>query len=150
MKDLVTIEANAYWACLGHKNSMSKKYQVDLGELSDEAIEELRELEDPSAEGFSIKNKDDERGFFLTCQSNFPIGISKKNQEEGLGAETIPGMKGSLLGNGSRVRVEVGRYFTEYKKQRYNKPMIKRIVVLDYKAPPSKDDPFYDGVDRED
>lgn len=146
-QETVIIEAIAFWACLDYKNPISKKYGIDLCNLSDEDIEKMSSLENSKHEPLRIENKDDERGFHYTVRAIYPIGISKKGIEEGKTAADIPGMKGSKLGNGSLVRVELFLYTTEFGKKKYNKLGIRRLVVLDYIAPPEKDDPFYEGVE---
>ena len=61
------IEADLMWAFLDTPNTMSGKYQVDLCNLSKNAIKALEEI------GVNVRNKDD-KGFFVTAKSkNFPI-----------------------------------------------------------------------------
>ena len=61
------IEADLMWAFLDTPNAMSGKYQVDLCNLSKNAIKALEEL------GVNVRNKD-EKGFFVTAKSkNYPI-----------------------------------------------------------------------------
>lgn len=61
------IEADIMWAFLDTPNTMSGKYQVDLCNLSKNAIKALEEV------GVNVRNKDD-KGFFVTAKSkNYPI-----------------------------------------------------------------------------
>ena len=61
------IEADLMWAFLDTPNAMSGKYQVDLCNLSNNAIKALEEI------GVNVRNKDD-KGFFVTAKSkNYPI-----------------------------------------------------------------------------
>lgn len=61
------IEADIMWAFLDTPNTMSGKYQVDLCNLSKNAIKALEEI------GVNVRNKDD-KGFFVTAKSkNYPI-----------------------------------------------------------------------------
>jgi hypothetical protein len=61
------IEADLMWAFLDTPNTMSGKYQVDLCNLSKNAIKALEEV------GVNVRNKD-EKGFFVTAKSkNYPI-----------------------------------------------------------------------------
>ena len=61
------IEADLMWAFLDTPNTMSGKYQVDLCNLSKNAIKALEEI------GVNVRNKDD-KGFFVTAKSkNYPI-----------------------------------------------------------------------------
>jgi hypothetical protein len=61
------IEADIMWAFLDTPNNMSGKYQVDLCNLSKNAIKALEGI------GVNVRNKDD-KGFFVTAKSkNYPI-----------------------------------------------------------------------------
>lgn len=61
------IEADIMWAFLDTPNTMSGKYQVDLCNLSKNAIKALEEV------GVNVRNKDD-KGFFVTAKSkNYAI-----------------------------------------------------------------------------
>ena len=61
------IEADIMWAFLDTPNQMSGKYQVDLCNLSKNAIKALEEA------GVNVRNKDD-KGFFVTAKSkNYTI-----------------------------------------------------------------------------
>ena len=61
------IEADIMWAFLDTPNNLSGKYQVDLCNLSKNAIKALEGL------GVNVRNKDD-KGFFVTAKSkNYPI-----------------------------------------------------------------------------
>jgi len=61
------IEADIMWAFLDTPNQMSGKYQVDLCNLSKNAIKALEEV------GVNVRNKDD-KGFFVTAKSkNYAI-----------------------------------------------------------------------------
>lgn len=80
------IEADLMWAFLDTPNAMSGKYQVDLCNLSNNAIKALEEL------GVNVRNKDD-KGFFITAKSkNYPISAIDEK-----GAPVF-----AKVGNGSR------------------------------------------------
>lgn len=80
------IEADLMWAFLDTPNAMSGKYQVDLCNLSNNAIKALEEL------GVNVRNKDD-KGFFITAKSkNYPISAIDEK-----GAPIF-----AKVGNGSR------------------------------------------------
>jgi hypothetical protein len=67
------IEADIMWAFLDTPNQMSGKYQVDLCNLSKNAIKALEEA------GVSVRNKED-KGFFITAKSkNYPIKAEDTN-----------------------------------------------------------------------
>ena len=80
------IEADLMWAFLDTPNAMSGKYQIDLCNLSNNAIKALEEL------GVNVRNKDD-KGFFITAKSkNYPISAIDEK-----GAPVF-----AKVGNGSR------------------------------------------------
>jgi hypothetical protein len=62
----VKVKADIMWAYLKERNEMSGKFQVDLCNLSPQAVGALEDL------GISVKYKDD-RGNYVTCASQRPI-----------------------------------------------------------------------------
>jgi hypothetical protein len=128
MQGVLPIKAVTYWACLSHKNEMSDKYQVDLCLLSDAAVAKLSES------GIPVKNKDDDRGNFITCKSANPIRSYFED-----GSQIV---EGTLIGNGSRVVASVGSYDWEFKGKKGTSPSLKRLVVTDLVE-------FGDGVEDE-
>jgi hypothetical protein len=86
-----------YWANLYTRNKLSNKFQVDLANLSDDQIKSIEDA------GVSVRSKDDERGFFVTCKSsNYEIKPLNKNGDV-IGPDT-------LVGNGSRADIMVKPY----------------------------------------
>ena len=66
----VPIKADLFWASLNEKNKYSEKYQVDLCNLSKDAIKTLMDM------GINVKNdaKKPDQGFFVTAKSKlYPI-----------------------------------------------------------------------------
>lgn len=66
----IPVQADLYWAFLNEVNQMSGKYQVDLCNLSAEAVKTLEKA------GIEVKNdeKKPQQGFYITAKSkNFPI-----------------------------------------------------------------------------
>ena len=64
------IQADIFWASLTEPNKLSGKYQVDLSNLSKEAVRELESM------GVTVKNdaKRPDQGFFVTAKSKlYPI-----------------------------------------------------------------------------
>ena len=64
------IEAERMWAFLDKPNEMSGQYQVDLCNLSKNAVKALEDI------GVSVRKREDkpEKGFFITAKSsNYPI-----------------------------------------------------------------------------
>jgi hypothetical protein len=107
-----------YWPSLYEINPTSKKYQVDLVNLNAKQIEKLEGL------GIEVKSKDDERGFFVTCKSNYEIVPYDTN-----GDALARSIK---VGNGSRGDVLVKPY--AWKGPTGNKGVslgVTKLVVTD-------------------
>ena len=91
-KPVTLKDVTLFWAHLNTKNDMSGKYQVDICQLSDSQVQGLENL------GMSIRNKDDDRGYFFTAKSaKFPI-IPVDNQGAVLPDDIS-------VGNGSKADV---------------------------------------------
>jgi len=76
MNKPLPIQADIFWAALDEPNKLSGKYQVDLSNLSKEAVRELE------AQGIAVKNdpKKPDQGFYVTAKSkNFPITAVDEN-----------------------------------------------------------------------
>ena len=69
-KQSIKLNAKVMWAFHNKPNNLSEKYQIDLCELSDAAVEALqKDL------GVEARNKGDEKGNFITCRSVMPLKI---------------------------------------------------------------------------
>lgn len=70
------IQADLFWASLTDVNKLSGKYQVDLSNLSKEAVKTLMDM------GINVKNdsKKPEQGFYVTAKSKlYPITAVDNN-----------------------------------------------------------------------
>lgn len=70
------IQADIFWASLNEPNKLSGKFQVDLSNLSKEAVRELEAM------GISVKNdpKKPDQGFYVTAKSKlYPITAVDEN-----------------------------------------------------------------------
>lgn len=113
----VVVKGSAYWAQLEQVNQYSNKYQVDLSNLSAKAVEALQEM------GITVKNKGDDRGFFITCKSTYPIVAQTPAGE---------GMEGIAIGNGSGITAVVSAYsWTSPQGKKGVSPNLKKLVVND-------------------
>ena len=92
-RETAVVQGKAYWAKLSTPDQMSEKYQMDVCNLSDITIASLKK------HGVKPKNRDDERGEFITARSKFDVPVINRDKE---------GMNGTLIGNGSDVKVKVG------------------------------------------
>ena len=102
--DIMILRGTAMWAsvCDGKPNDLSKKYQVDICNLSKEDSDELTEA------GVTVKNGED-KGNFVTAKGSYPPKVfdSAKNlwdlSENG------------LIGNGSSIKVSCRPYNWTFK-----------------------------------
>ena len=117
MTEKVKIKATLEWANLSVPNEMSGKYQVDLCNLSKEAVEAIEGL------GLTVRYREDkpEKGNFITAKSARPI----KAYTDGGDAIDV------LVGNGSKATVVLGTYEWEFKKKKGVSASIQRLVVTD-------------------
>lgn len=114
-------DVELYWANLYTRNKLSNKYQVDLVNLTEDQIKLIEEA------GVSVRSKDDERGFFVTCKSsNYEIIPHDKNGDV-IGPDI-------LVGNGSRANVMVKPYgWTNPQGKKGLSLGISKLVVTDLK-----------------
>ena len=93
-RETAVIEGTAYWSKLNVKDEYSNKYQMDIGNLSEETKELLKE------NGVKLKSKEnDDRGEFITARSKFAVPVMDSDKK--------PFDSESLIGNGSSVKVRV-------------------------------------------
>ena len=92
-RETAVISGKAFWTKLNRRDEYSDKYQMDIGELSEKSKDVL------SSHGVNLKNKEDDRGEYVTARSKYivPIIDSDKRQVD---LET-------LIGNGSEVKAKV-------------------------------------------
>jgi hypothetical protein len=113
------VKGTAFWAQLDQINQYSGKYQVDISNLSAQAVEVLQER------GINVKNKGDDRGFFVTCKSKFPIEAADTS------GESLQGVK---VGNGSGITAVISSYeWTSPQGRKGVSPNLKKLVVTDLK-----------------
>lgn len=109
----VKIKADVMWANLDKPNEMSGKYQVDLCNLSDAAVNALESM------GLSVRQKDD-KGYFITCKSNQPIKPFDKTGDV---------LEGMSIGNGSKAVALIGSYSWTFKNKEGVSPSLKKLVI---------------------
>ncbi|MFZ4600106.1 MAG: hypothetical protein ACOYNN_15815 [Terrimicrobiaceae bacterium] len=89
----VPIKADLFWASLNEKNKYSDKFQVDLCNLSKDAIKTLMDM------GINVKNdaKKPDQGFFVTAKSKlYPIlAVDEKGNQ--INVKIANGSKGVAL-----------------------------------------------------
>lgn len=91
-RETTMLAGKAYWTKLNTPDKMSEKYQMDICNLSEETLQKLKK------HGVKPKNKEDDREWFITAKSKFEVPIINHDKE---------GMNGTLIGNGSAVKVKI-------------------------------------------
>lgn len=112
----VKVNCTVHWAFLKKLAPMAKKYEVVLGNLSDEAVTNLR------GAGIKVHNKPDdkpEQGRYVTCRSTLPM---KAEDQKGQEIE-------ALIGNGSRAIATVGIYDWDYEGRKGKSPTLYKLVI---------------------
>jgi len=109
------VKADIMWAFLDTPNQMSERYQVDLCNLSPEAIERIESA------GIDVKKKD-EKGFFIVAKSkNYPI---KTEMSDG---STI----NAKVGNGSKGVAWIKPYKYTFRGKDGVSAGINKLVITD-------------------
>jgi hypothetical protein len=112
IKPIDVTNAMFFWASLSEPNSFSKKFQVDVCQLTPEVIATLTAL------GVEVKDKEDERGKFVTAKNtNYPISAKMDGKE-----------LTKKVGNGSKGSTQLKPYYTKYGSVALN---VNEITVKD-------------------
>lgn len=112
-QNVITIAATVYWACFDHLNEYTNKYQVDLANLSDKAVDALEGL------GIAVNNKGDDRGNFITTKSNNVI-------RPDFSCDVVPL---NAVGNGSTATAAISFYDWEWKGKKGRSPSLKKLLI---------------------
>lgn len=115
----VKLQAEINWAFFDKVSDMSGKYQVDLCNLSDQAVKALEAI------GVAVRQREDkpEKGWFVTVKSNNPI---KPVDEKGNHIT-------ALVANGSKATALVTAYNWTWKNKSGVSPSLMKIVITDLK-----------------
>ena len=116
----IKVEAEVQWAFFNKKNEMSGKYQVDLTNLSENAVKALTDA------GLEPRNREDkpEKGWFITAKSNYEIKPVDKNGDEIT----------DVVGNGSKAIAFIKPYEWSWKNKKGVSPSLVKIVINDLKV----------------
>jgi hypothetical protein len=115
-KKAIKIKADIFWCQHNKVNDMSGKFQINLCNLSDAAVEALEEM------GISVQTGEDKKadmGRYITCKSEKPIRVFDTDNDEI--TEAI-GSKGKAL---------VSTYSWTYKNKKGVSPSLKKLVITD-------------------
>ena len=116
----VKFEAEVQWAFFTKKNEMSGKYQVDLTNLSENAVKALTDA------GLEPRNREDkpEKGWYITVKSTNEIKAfdPKGNQIT------------DLIANGSKATALVKPYEWKFQSRTGISPSLQRLVITDLRV----------------
>jgi hypothetical protein len=117
-KKAIKIKADVFWCQHNKVNDMSGKFQLNLCNLSDAAVEALEEM------GISVQTGEDKKvdmGKYITCKSEKPIRVFDTDNDEITEA----------IGNGSKGKALVSSYSWTYKNKKGVSPSLKKLVITD-------------------
>jgi hypothetical protein len=116
----IKVEAEVQWAFFNKKNEMSGKFQVDLTNLSENAVQALKDA------GLEPRNRQDkpEKGWFITAKSNYEIKPVDKNGDEIT----------DVVGNGSKAVALIKPYEWSWKNKKGVSPSLVKIIINDLKV----------------
>jgi len=112
----VKVKATIMWCFHNKPNEMSNKFQVDLCNLSDNAVKALESL------GLEVRKREDkpEKGFYITCKSTVPMKVFDAS---GSDLSTV------AIGNGSTATAVVGAYEWSWKNKKGVSPSMTKLVI---------------------
>lgn len=114
MSNAVKLKADIYWCQHDVINEMSGKYQINLCNLSDAAVEALEAMD------ITVAEKEGQ-GKYITCKSSNPIKLHD--------ADGLPYT--GKVGNGSKAKAVIDAYAWTYKNKKGISPSLKKIVITD-------------------
>jgi hypothetical protein len=117
-KKAIKLKADVYWCQHNKVNDMSGKFQLNLCNLSDAAVEALEDM------GISVQTGEDKKadmGKYITCKSEKAIRVFDTDNDEITEA----------IGNGSKGKALVSTYSWTYKNKKGISPSLKKLVITD-------------------
>ena len=119
MSTPVKLKADIFWAYFDKVNDLSEKYQVDLCNLSDDAVAALEAM------GIAVNNnpKKPEQGNYITCKSVNPI-----RPQDSSGKHIT-----AIVANNSKATAMVSAYEWKFMNKKGISPSLMKIVITDLK-----------------
>ena len=117
-KKAIKLKADLFWCQHTKVNDMSGKFQVNLCNLSDAAVEALEDM------GISVQigeEKKADMGRYITCKSEKPMRVFDTENDEITEA----------IGNGSKAKALVSSYSWTYKNKKGVSPSLAKLVITD-------------------
>jgi hypothetical protein len=125
----VTVKATVMWCNHNKLNEMSNKYQLELTNLSENAVKALESL------GLEVRKREDkpEKGFYITCKS--------VRQMDKIFDKTGASLIDVAIGNGSTGTAVVGTYEWAFKNKKGLSASLIKMTIDNLVAYDAEDAP---------
>jgi len=125
----VTIKATVMWCNHNKLNEMSNKYQLELTNLSENAVKALEGI------GLEVRKREDkpEKGFYITCKS--------VRQMDKIFDKTGASLIDVAIGNGSTGTAVVGTYDWAFKNKKGLSASLIKMTIDNLVAYDAEDTP---------
>ena len=125
----VTVKATVMWCNHNKLNEMSNKYQLELTNLSDNAVKALEGI------GLEVRKREDkpEKGFYITCKS--------VRQMDKIFDKTGASLIDVAIGNGSTGTAVVGTYDWAFKNKKGLSASLIKMTIDNLVAYDAEDTP---------
>jgi hypothetical protein len=112
----VKVKATVMWCFHNKPNEMSGKFQVDLCNLSDNAVKALESV------GLEVRKREDkpEKGFYITCKSTVPMKVFDAGGNDLINV---------AIGNGSTATAVVSTYSWSWKNKKGTSASLTKMVI---------------------
>lgn len=125
----VTVKATVMWCNHNKVNEMSEKYQLELTNLSENAVKALEGI------GLEVRKREDkpEKGFYITCKS--------VRQMDKIFDKTGASLIDVAIGNGSTGTAVVGTYDWSFKNKKGLSASLIKMTIDNLVAYDAEDTP---------
>jgi len=125
----VTVKATVMWCNHNKLNEMSNKYQLELTNLSENAVKALEGI------GLEVRKREDkpEKGFYITCKS--------VRQMDKIFDKTGASLIDIAIGNGSTGTAVVGTYDWSFKNKKGLSASLIKMTIDNLVAYDAEDTP---------
>lgn len=125
----VTVKATVMWCNHNKINEMSEKYQLELTNLSENAVKALEGI------GLEVRKREDkpEKGFYITCKS--------VRQMDKIFDKTGASLIDVAIGNGSTGTAVVGTYDWSFKNKKGLSASLIKMTIDNLVAYDAEDTP---------
>jgi hypothetical protein len=125
----VTVKATVMWCNHNKLNEMSNKYQLELTNLSENAVKALEGI------GLEVRKREDkpEKGFYITCKS--------VRQMDKIFDKTGASLIDVAIGNGSTGTAVVGTYEWAFKNKKGLSASLIKMTIDNLVAYDAEDSP---------